>query len=168
MYHTGFVRFSHWPVLAVIEIGFVAIAENHRTYSYEALSPLSLQQTVSQDTNYIDWSAFGESVGFGDFADQLLESALDFVEGRDKDGNLRINSVMKDFVLGGEEALVLQFDDTSFEVDQLVLSLKEIKVNGLDSFTQLNLANPIGPQTLSNKTAKNVPLCLRGDHTETS
>lgn len=133
------------------EIGLVAVAENHRNFSYMAASPLALQSAVPPDSGYLDWTNFGTSLGFGDIGDELLDYVLDYVEGRDDEGNLRINDVVDEFILGGEETLILMFDDTSVEVDELVLSLKEVKVDGLNSFRSLNVADPIGAQTLANE-----------------
>lgn len=133
------------------EIGLVAVAENHRVFSYEAANPLALQSTVPPDSGYLDWTSFGTSLGFGDIGDELFDYLLDYVEGRDEEGNLRVNSVVDEYILDGEQTLILMFDDTSVQVDELLLSLKEVKVNGLNSFRSLNVADPIGPQTLVNE-----------------
>lgn len=115
------------------------------------MNALALQETVPADSNFLDWRSFGTSLGFGELGDQLLDQLLEYIEGRDDEGNLRVNALVDDFILDGEETLILLFDDTSVQVDDLVLSLKEVKVDGLNSFQSLNLIDPIGAQTLVNE-----------------
>ena len=135
------------------QVGLVAISENHRMYSYVPIDPLQLQETVSPGSNYLDWTAFGTSLGLGGIGDQIFDEALSFLEGRDSTGNLRINTLVKDNLLDSDGAFSLSFQDVSVEVDQMALSLDEVRITGLDNFQSIKLLDPLGPQTLSNEFA---------------
>lgn len=132
------------------EVGLVAISENHRVYPHVAADPLELQRSVTPENNYLDWTDFGNSLGLGSLGDQLLQTGLDYIHGYEEDGKLKINALVEDFLLKGSDVFEIKFDDSSLSLDQMVLNLKNIKVDGLNSFESLKLAVPIGSQTLSN------------------
>ena len=140
-----------FATLLVAEIGLVAVAENHRLFSYQSSSPLVLQASLSSDLNYVDWGNFGTSLGLGTLGDELFKSGLEFIQGYDANGKLRINSLIDDSLLDDNGTLTARLGDTSFDIDGLILSLNEVKVGGLNNFLSVTLADPIGPQTISNE-----------------
>jgi hypothetical protein len=135
--------------LMILEFGVVAIAENHRVFSHVPADPLEAQNLVDPDSSFVDWADFGGSLGLGSLGNQLWERAVEYVEGVDNNGNLRVNGLIEDFLLDGTDTLVLELNE-AIEFDDIVFSLKDIKIDGLNSFRSFDILNPIGPQTLSN------------------
>ena len=140
-----------FSTILAAEIGIIAIAENHRTFSYEPANPLELQQSVSSNSTFLDWTAIGTSLGLGSIGDRLFDTALKYIEGRDENGRLHINTLVKDYLLGDDGVLAVDFQDQAIKYDELTVSLKDVKVGGLDTFQSIAIAKPIGPQTISNE-----------------
>lgn len=135
--------------LMILEVGVAAISENHRVFSHTPADPLEIQNSVDPDSNFVDWADFGDSLGLGSLGNLLWERALDYIEGFDDNGNLRVNGLIEDLLLDGTDTLVLELNE-AIEFDGIILSLKDIKIDGLNSFQSFDVLNPLGPQTLSN------------------
>ena len=130
------------------EAGFVMFAETQRLADIEPSSPLSAQDAFDppDDIRFLDWTDIGNSTGFGSLADQVFEGARDFLGGNSTSEVFDLETLLEDLV---DEDGVLEVETNfAFELDDLVISIDAVRVNGLEDFQLFDIFEPIAPQTL--------------------
>ena len=138
----------------VSEIAFMVFAESHRLSSEDPTSALSAQQALKGGENLINWMNMTGVVG--SLFHTALSEARSYLGGtRQENGktDLGINFVVRDYLLGGNSSWSLQFDNASFGLPGIEISLSGFKVSGLDSFSNFAIWEPIAPQTVLNTLA---------------
>ena len=144
--------------MLLVEAGFVIVAENHRQRYFESLETLEDYTSRLGDlSNYVDWSNIGTSLGVGEIADTLFNQARQYVNGMDDNGQMRINELVRDNLMdNGSLVLATGLD---VEVGDMTLSISSVRVDGLDSFSSVDLLIAESPTVLRN-TAQMADLSL--------
>jgi hypothetical protein len=139
----------------VAEVGTMVFTESHRLSPEESTSALSAQESLNSvgatSAALIDWTDL--SGVFGSLMNTTLSEIRSYLGGPMEDGDeadLGINVILRDWLLGDDGVLALEFDDLSFELPGAEISLGAVRINGLDSFTSFNIWQPIAPQTIQN------------------
>jgi hypothetical protein len=144
----------------ILEVAAVMVAETHATYSSEIVDPLSAQEGLlsMDEIRFLDFTTLDTTVGA--WADTLIEEVKSYVGGQVDDVNgpdgrtdLGINTLARSLFLDDNRELMMGFDDIQIGGAGFEISLKEIRVSGLDSFTRFDILDAIGAQTLQNKFA---------------
>jgi len=140
----------------MLHMATVVAAEAHGNYNLEETNPLDGQAELDQQEglNLIDFTSLESSVGT--WANQAIQDLLGYVSeivddpkgpgGKD----LRINNLLRSTFLDESGILDIEFNDLGFGGDDMQVSLKQVRVNGLDTVSSMNLLDPVGPQTLQN------------------
>jgi hypothetical protein len=139
----------------MLHMAFVVAAEAHVNYNLEETNPLDGQAEVEQEgLRLIDFTDLEASVGewANEGIDQLLRYIGEVVDDPKGPGgrDLRINSLLRSAFLDENGILDIEFNDLGFGGGDMQVSLKHIRLIGLDTISSLNLLDPIGPQTLQN------------------
>jgi len=140
----------------LLHMAAVVIAEAHSSYNLEDTNPLDGQNKLEEQPKLrlIDFTSFETSVGgwaneaVGDLLEYISESVDDANSPTGKD--IRINSLLRSTFLDENGVLDIEFNDIGFGSDDVQISLKRIRVLGLDTASNLNLLDAIGAQTLQN------------------
>ena len=103
--------------------------------------------------NFQDMGAYA-----GDWIDTAIEQIDNLFAAEDSYGGLAINALIRENILDDEG--LLQVDPSMFFNENILdthdmstettMSMKSIKVAGLDSFVEMDILNPIGKYTLGN------------------
>ena len=141
----------------LVQMATVVIAESHSTYDVDANDPLSgeAQLALEPGVRLVDFTSLETSIGAwaGIGVEQLknyLGAVVDDPKGEDgKD--LRINELLRSTFLDDNGLLDIKFNDLSIGGEEMEVSLKHIRVFGLDSILSLNVLEAIGSQTLRNQ-----------------
>jgi hypothetical protein len=139
----------------VAEVGTMVFTESHRLSPEEPTSALSAQESLNSVgatfAALVDWTDLDGL--FGSLMNTALSEMRTYLGGPMEDGegiDLGINVVLRDWLLGNDGVLALEFDDLSFELPGAEISLGAVRINGLDSFTSFEIWDPIAPQTIQN------------------
>ena len=140
----------------VAEVSTMVFTESHRLSPEEPTSALSAQESLVSEVAIsaallVDWTDL-DSV-FGSLMNTSLSEMRSYLGGPMEDGDetdLGINVVLRDWLLGDDGVLALEFDDLSFELPGAEISVGAVRINGLDSFTSFDIWEPIAPQTIQN------------------
>lgn len=140
------------------QVASVVLAESHVNYDAAAADKLSAQNNLqlSEDVRLLDLTALGGKIGsFVDTAiDEIngyLGKMTDDIGGPNGDSDLAINVLLRNFLLDDHRAFSFSFDGVSIGGEDMVISLGEIRVLGLDTFTSVNALDLIAPQTIDNQ-----------------
>lgn len=141
--------------VVAIDLSAVLLALSHdniETNSY----PLSGQNNLNVPTeSLLDFSSLGEFIG--DWADTIIDELNAYLgeEQEDLDNpngdyDLGVNILMRSILLDESQKFVLEFDDLTFGQGTTEVKIEELRVVGMDSFTELKIFDDIAPQTLLN------------------
>jgi len=140
----------------LLHMATVVIAEAHSSYNLEETNPLDGQNKLEEQPNLrlMDFTSFETSVGgwaneaVGDLLEYISETVDDANSPTGKD--IRINSLLRSTFLNDNGILDIEFNDIGFGSDDVQISLKHVRVLGLDTVSNLNVLDAIGAQTLQN------------------
>jgi len=144
--------------VVVTEVAAVIMAEAHESYDLETTFPLSGQYDLgaTNDMRLVDFTSLeaslGERVSFGieNFIGFLNEVVID-PNGLRNGSDLRVNSLIRSLLLDENGELLVTFDGLDLKKLGLGISMKEVKITGLDTISDLDLFDAIGAQTLQNE-----------------
>jgi hypothetical protein len=140
----------------LLHMAMVVVAEAHAGYDLEETNPLDGQAELEQQPGLrlIDFTSFETSVG--EWANEAVGQLVDYIGeivddphgpgGKD----LRINDLLRSTFLDESGVLDIEFNDLGVGGDDMQISLKHLRLTGLDTFSNLNILDVIGPQTLQN------------------
>ena len=96
----------------------------------------------------LDWTNIGNSTGIGGLADQMFVQVQKFLGGSHGTSSIFNFKNILAGLLDGNGVLELK---TNIRVEKagITLALDSVRVKGLDSFSNVNVFEPIGPQTLN-------------------
>lgn len=131
----------------IAETSFLVYMENERLQVREPTNKLSGQDTISDSETFIDWTNLDGRVGA--IVDSAIREVTRYMSSpRDENGNLGVNVIIQDWLFDGNSHLSWNFDDLSFDLPGLEMSLSAVNISGLDSFTKFDVWQPIAPQTI--------------------
>lgn len=141
----------------MMQMATVIVAEAHEDYDPEQTNPLSGQMNldVTASDRLVDFTALDSSVG--EWADQGIEKALEYLNDIVEDStapngkDLRINSVLRSNILDENGGFKVEFNNLSVGSEDTEMSLKNVRILGLDSIDELEVLDAVAPQTLMNK-----------------
>lgn len=140
----------------LLQMATVVIADAHSSYNLEVTNPLDGQNELGEQPNLklVDFTSFESSVGnwmndaVGDVLEYIRETVDDVNSPTGKD--IRINSILRSNFLDENGVLDIEFNDIGFGSDDVQISLRHVRVLGLDSVSNMNVMDAIGAQTLQN------------------
>jgi len=146
-----------------LQAGVVVVAESHSSAAEQA-DPLSGQNSLRAPSSarLLDLSDLGASLGaLGGFADTAISQVRDQF-GRmvnDQTGpnaattgkDLYVNVLLRDILLDDDRTFSVPLGDARLDTGDLSISLHSLRIRGLDTFTELDLLNAIGKQTIMNR-----------------
>eukprot|EP00980_Cylindrotheca_fusiformis_P014864 scaffold4056_cov115-Cylindrotheca_fusiformis.AAC.8 len=140
----------------LLHMAMVVAAEAHAGYDLEDTSALDGQMELDQHAGLrlIDFTTFETSVG--EWANEAVGELVEYISEIVNDPNgpggkdLRVNNLLRSTFLDENGVLKIEFNDLGVGGDDLQISLKQIRLTGLDTFSNLNILDAIGPQTLQN------------------
>mmetsp|Transcript_5265 Transcript_5265/g.15313 ORF Transcript_5265/g.15313 Transcript_5265/m.15313 type:complete len:2439 (+) Transcript_5265:618-7934(+) len=146
--------------IVVTEIAAVVMAKAHESYELESSFPLSAQYdlVVPKDVRLIDFTSLDVSVGewassgLKNFVSFMNEVVHDANEQSDKSG-LRVNKFIRSALLDENESVSMVFDDLNITKYGMGISLKELKIFGLDTISEFSIIDAIGAQTIQNRVS---------------
>ena len=160
--HAGFPELSHKSLESIIYAGsiivesvMILLAKSHENYTSSLRDPLSGQNAlkVAKDVHLLDFSLLNKTIG--EWADSAINEANKYlggdVDSKNGSKDLGINVLMRSLLLDEDGLLAIGFDDLSLNEGKMKVALKEIRITGMDTFTEFNAFDAIGPQTLQNK-----------------
>ncbi|VEU39782.1 unnamed protein product [Pseudo-nitzschia multistriata] len=137
------------------EMATVVVARAHESYDLETSFPLSAQHDLGakDDARLVDFTALEESVG--EKASSGIAGFLAFLHrGADDpggNGSLGVNSILRASLLDKNGEFSVSFEGPEATNDETGISLKELKIFGLDTISELKVFDAVGAQTLQNK-----------------
>ena len=134
----------------IMQIATVVIAESHKGYDPATTNALDGQEQleVGPDIRLANFSSLGSSIG--GWAPMAIERGLKYLSERLDDGELRVNSLLRSTLLDEDGVFTMEFNDLGVGGDDLEVSLKQVRIGGLDSISSINMLDAIGDQTLQN------------------
>lgn len=140
----------------LLHMSMVIAAEAHAGYDLEETDPLDGQAELDQQPGLrlIDFSSFETSIG--EWANEAVGQLVDYIGEQVDDPNgpggkdLRINNLLRSTFLDESGVFDIEFNDLGIGGDDMQLSLKHVRLTGLDTVSNLNILDVIGPQTLQN------------------
>lgn len=142
----------------VLDIAAVIIAQAHEPYDLDVSFPLSGQYDLNlpDDMRLVDFVSLETSVGDGastgfDSLVAFLNEGIDGPEGRNSGRNLRVNRLVTSSLLDENRSLSLSFDDINLAKAGMGIYLKEVRIIGLDTISEVKVLDAIGAQTLQNE-----------------
>jgi hypothetical protein len=130
----------------------VVIAESHDLYDTNSTDPLSgqtqLEIDLDPEVRLVNFTSLDTSLGeWIDVAFQQLLEYLSASVGND----LRVNDLLRSTLLDDDGTITMEFDDVAVGGEELEVSLKRMRVTGLDTISSINVLDAIGPQTFRNE-----------------
>ncbi|CAJ1942472.1 unnamed protein product [Cylindrotheca closterium] len=140
----------------LLHMATVVIAEAHSSYDLEDTNPMDGQNELEEQPNLklIDFTSFESSVG--GWANDAVRDVLEYISETIDDSSsptgkdIRINSILRSNFLDESGALDIEFNDIGIGSDDVQISLRHVRVLGLDTVSSLNMLDAIGAQTLQN------------------
>lgn len=133
----------------LMHLSTVVLAESHR--EYEISNPLSAQLSLqtNQESQLVNFSILDEELQnlTGSGIDRIRDYLNTPVAG---DGDLQVNVMLRSSILNEDGALDIEFNDLSLGESESEISLKRVRILGLDSIKKLNVLEVLGPQTIQN------------------
>ncbi len=147
----------------IAESSFVVYMESERLKARESTNALAGQDTVSDLEPLIDWTNLDGRIGA--IVDSAIQEVTRYLAApQDESGKLGVNIMIQDWLLDSNSFLSWEFDDLSFDLPGIKISLTSVNISGLDSFTEFATWQPIAPQTiLTNFTLDKIDVNLSVD-----
>jgi len=137
------ILYAAFPLVQVIAF---FIAQKHS--SLEIAPPIDLELDVPAGANLIDLTDLSSVAGWADMA---LEEARSYLGGKvDDSQDLGITSMLQSLILDDNGLMTIPVIDQGFEAGGVKLSLYDVSMVGLDSFTMFEVLKASGPSTFSN------------------
>lgn len=141
------------------EVAMVVVAESHSKMGEKITSdPLSAQKSISIPTNItlIDFANMNST--FGGLAGMAISELRSLVNRSTEDANgpkapendLGINVQLRSLLLDDNRTLAIDIDDVSFSFGEATVELKQVRLNGLDTFKSIDILDIIASQTILN------------------
>jgi hypothetical protein len=150
------IEFFLFSGLMATEVLAVVAAESHVSFNTEDSDPLSKQSSFNlpQDKPIVDFTSIPPLI-------DLILGALKKLVSKEvkdasglKDRDIGLNSLLRRTgLLNDDRSLVIPFDDMALKFLETEVFLKEVRIQGLDTFTSINVVDIIGPQTILNEVA---------------
>jgi len=135
-----------YTAFPLVQIAAVVIAQTHS--NLEIPSPVDLVLDVTEDTNLIDLTDLSS---VGGWADMALEEARNYLGGTMAESNdLGITSMLQSMALDDNGLLKIPIKDEGFEAGGVKLSLYDVTMVGLDSFTLFDVLKASDQNRFSN------------------
>ena len=139
----------------MLQMAAVVAAEAHSNYDVEVTNPLDGQSDLdASGLSLVDFTSLDTSVGqwANDGVAKLIEYVAEEVDDPNGPGgkDLRINSIIRSTFLDENGFLDIEFNDLGIGNDDMQVSLKHIRVTGLDTISNIDILDPIGAQTIQN------------------
>ena len=152
-----------------VELLWVVISETYSGTDLAETNPLLPQEALILDDDggdLLDFSNLSDSLG--EPFEWLWHEALKYLSGNvtdpdatDGSEDLGVNILLRALPLDDDGKFSVNIDTRLLGDDNLGISLRSVRIDGLSSLTEFNIADTIGPQTLSNKlTWQNLDLEL--------
>jgi uncharacterized paraquat-inducible protein A len=134
------------------ETAVVVFMESHLLEPFIPSDPLSAQNLLANSDQYVDFTNLESELDseIGSFVMTTLNQLKSYLSEPADSGDLAINQLVRDFLLDDQNRLFFEFDDLSFVFPGVDIAFRSISVHGLDSFTFINVFDPIAPQTFTN------------------
>ena len=153
----------------VAEIAAVVMAQAHESYDLESTFPLSGQYDFNpaDGVRLVDFTSLETSVG--EWASSGVDNLVAFMnekisdpKGTNNESDLRVNDLIRSSLLDENGSFSLTFDNINLAKAGIEnISLKEVRIFGLDTISKLNILDAIGAQTIQNEISwENVRLQL--------
>mmetsp|Transcript_24398 Transcript_24398/g.36198 ORF Transcript_24398/g.36198 Transcript_24398/m.36198 type:complete len:2877 (+) Transcript_24398:149-8779(+) len=143
-------------VALAAEIAIIVFAERHLQQTRVPTDPLSGQVRLDQQRqNFLNFMHLSDSF-FTSYADTALDGLRNYLNETVEDEatgeiDMRVNSLLRDYLFGDKEGITLEFEDEVFTVAGVKVRLRSLVFNGVDSINTLKVLEPIAAQTLQNK-----------------
>jgi hypothetical protein len=142
-----------------INVAAVIVAESHASYEVAESDPLEGQKQLDAVEvgagRLLDFSSLKSSIG--EWADIAVEQVLAYLSKviEDSEGpggkDLQINTLLRSLILDSDNFLTLEFADVNAGNESMMVSLKKVRITGLDTISSFDALDAIGPQTLQNQ-----------------
>jgi len=138
------------------EIAIIVFAERHLQQPRAPTDPLSGQGRLDQEQyTFLDFTDLSNTF-FTSYANTALDGLKKYLNETIEDEftgdiDLRVNGLLRDYVLGGKDGITLEFEDEVFTVAGVRVRLRSLVFNGVDSINKLQVLEAIAAQTLQNK-----------------
>jgi hypothetical protein len=135
--------------MTMVQIIAVVLAQKHA--NVEVLSDVDIHLDVPQNATLVDFTNLSNVASWADMA--LVEASSYLAKKQQNkygDHELGIVNMLKKFLLDDGGLLTIPITDEGFEAGGVVLSLYNVTLTGLDSFSSFNVLNTTGPQTFNN------------------
>lgn len=86
-----------------------------------------------------------------DWAGTSLDEVAEYLTAVDEDGGLKINKLLRSSILNADGAVEIDFEDMSVGGAEAEITLKHVRIVGLDSIDRLNVLEVLGAQTMENQ-----------------
>jgi hypothetical protein len=141
-----------FAVTVFTHMATVVIAESHALYETNTTDPLSgqtqLEIDLDPEVRLVNFTSLDTSLG--EFINVAFEQLLEYLSAS-VDNDLRVNDLLRSTLLDDDGAITMEFDDVAVGGEELEVSLKRLRVTGLDTISSINVLDAIGPQTLRNE-----------------
>ena len=133
------------------QAGWVVVAKSHEGY-LDWDTHRAMEDLVDDSTRLIDFTDLGSTIGRA--ADDLLRQAREYLGGTVDDSSggrdLGVNILLRSFLLDSDGFLnsspMLRLGSP-----EMGISLRKLKIRGLDTFTLFDIINATGPHNLRNR-----------------
>ncbi|KAL3802096.1 LOW QUALITY PROTEIN: hypothetical protein HJC23_010852, partial [Cyclotella cryptica] len=133
--------------MAIVQIIAIVLAQKHADYCL--MSNVLLD--VPQNATLVDFTNLSTVVSW---ADLVLDKARGYLgrkhQNKYGDHELGIINILQAFLLDDDSLLTIPITDQGFAAGGVVLSLYNVTLIGLDSFTSFSVLSLTGPQTFNN------------------
>eukprot|EP00578_Thalassiosira_sp_NH16_P025700 CAMPEP_0181083610 /NCGR_PEP_ID=MMETSP1071-20121207/4250_1 /TAXON_ID=35127 /ORGANISM="Thalassiosira sp., Strain NH16" /LENGTH=1518 /DNA_ID=CAMNT_0023165281 /DNA_START=348 /DNA_END=4905 /DNA_ORIENTATION=- len=137
------VLYAAFPLVQVIA---VALAQKHS--NLEIAPPVDVQLDIPNGAKLIDLTDLSSVASWADMA---LGEVRNYLGGNvDESQDLGITSMLQSLILDDNGLLTIPIEDEGFDAGGVKLSLYDVTMVGLDSFTAFNVLKTSGPSMFSN------------------
>eukprot|EP00581_Thalassiosira_minuscula_P006165 CAMPEP_0183743138 /NCGR_PEP_ID=MMETSP0737-20130205/65061_1 /TAXON_ID=385413 /ORGANISM="Thalassiosira miniscula, Strain CCMP1093" /LENGTH=2172 /DNA_ID=CAMNT_0025978745 /DNA_START=179 /DNA_END=6698 /DNA_ORIENTATION=+ len=136
------ILYAAFPLAQVIA---VVLAQKHS--DLDIALPAEIELDVPEGANLIDLTDLSSIAGWADMA---LEEARSYLGGKGESGELGITTLMKTVVLDDNGFLTIPFEEKGFKAGGVELSLYNVTLIGLDSFTLFDVLKANGSNKFGN------------------
>ena len=139
----------------ILQMAAAVLAESYSDSNVTETDPLSAQRLQdalndpSGSSSLVDLYELNRTMV--DWVGTSLDDLAEYLMAREDDGQLRINTLLRSSILDADGALEIDFTDTSIGGAEAEISLKHVRVIGLDSIDRLNVLEVLGAQTMQNQ-----------------
>ena len=138
----------------ILQMAAAVLAESYSNSNVTETDPLSAQRlqdgsALNVTSSLVDLYELNRTMV--DWVGTSLDDLAEYLMAREDDGQLRINTLLRSSILDADGALEIDFTDTSIGGAEAEISLKHVRVIGLDSIDRLNVLEVLGAQTMQNQ-----------------